>query len=72
MEYLPPEVSVEDAWFQDVLGYCKTEYSDNENRTKNLELACAKLDGIILQPGDTLSYNETHRRPPTFPGLPGD
>lgn len=59
MEYLPPEVSVEDAWFQDVLGYCKTEYSDNENRTKNLELACAKLDGIILQPGDTLSYNET-------------
>ena len=59
MEYMAPAVSEEDAWFQDVLGYCKTEYSDNENRTKNLELACAKLDGIILQPGDTLSYNET-------------
>ena len=59
MEYMAPTVSEEDAWFQDVLGYCKTEYSDNENRTKNLELACAKLDGIILQPGETLSYNET-------------
>ena len=59
MEYMAPAVSEEDAWFQDILGYCKTEYSDNENRTKNLELACAKLDGIILQPGDTLSYNET-------------
>lgn len=59
MEYMAPAVSEEDAWFQDVLGYCKTEYSDNENRTKNLELACAKLDGIILQPGDTISYNET-------------
>lgn len=59
MEYIAPDVSEEDAWFQDTLGYCKTEYSDNENRTKNLELACEKLNGIILQPGETISYNET-------------
>lgn len=59
MEYLAPTVSEEDAWFQDVLGYSKTEYSDNENRTRNLELACEKLNGIVLQPGQTLSYNET-------------
>lgn len=59
MEYIPP-ASEEEAWFQDILGYCKTEYSaDNENRNENLRLACEKLNGIILQPGQTLSYNET-------------
>ena len=59
MEYLQPEVSEADAWFQDTLGYCKTEYTDNENRNENLRLACSKLNGLILQPGETLSYNET-------------
>ena len=58
MEYLDPTVSEEDAWFQDTLGYCKTEYTDNENRNENLRLACSKLNGLILQPGETLSYNE--------------
>ena len=59
MEFLPPPVSEEDAWFQETLGYCKTEYTDNENRNENLRLACSKLDGLVLQPGQTLSYNET-------------
>ncbi len=59
MKYLEPELAVEDVWYQDTLGYCKTEHTDNENRNENLRLACAKLDGIILQPGDVLSYNET-------------
>ncbi len=58
MEFIPLTASEEDAWFQDTLGYCKTEYADNENRTQNLRLACEKLNGLILQPGDTLSYNE--------------
>ncbi len=59
IQFFAPEASEEDAWFQDTLGYYKTEYSDNENRTHNLELACEKLNGIILQPGETLSYNDT-------------
>lgn len=59
MEFAEPSVSEEDAWFQDTLGYCKTEYTDNENRNENLRLACAMLDGKILQPGETLSYNDT-------------
>ncbi len=59
MKYLDPELSEQDVWYQDTLGYCKTEHTDNENRNENLRLACAKLDGIILQPGDVLSYNET-------------
>ena len=57
MEYLEP-ASEEDAWFQDILGYCKTEYTDNENRNENIRLACSKLNGLILQPGEILSYNE--------------
>ena len=57
MEYLEP-ASQEDAWFQDTLGYCKTEYTDNENRNENIRLACSKLNGLILQPGETLSYNQ--------------
>lgn len=59
MEYMEPEMSMEDAWFQDVLGYCKTEINDNENRNSNLRLACSMLNGKILQPGETLSYNQT-------------
>ena len=55
--YLEPADEAE-AWFQDTLGYCKTEYNDNENRNENLRLACSKLNGLILQPGETLSYNE--------------
>lgn len=58
MKFTEPSISEADAWFQDTLGYCKTEYADNENRNENLKLACSMLDGKILQPGQTLSYNE--------------
>lgn len=57
MEFIPP-ADEEEAWFQDTLGYCKTEYTDSENRNENLRLACEKLNGLVLQPGDVLSYNE--------------
>ncbi len=47
--------------FQDVLGECSTPYSggDNNNRNTNLRLACEKIDGKILLPGETFSYNQT-------------
>lgn len=56
---IPPVLSDDDVYFQDVLGQCKTPHSDNENRNENLRLACSMLDGKILQPGDVISYNET-------------
>ena len=59
MCYVEPPLSEEDVWFQDTLGYYKTEYVDEENRNENLRLACSKLNGIILKPGETLSYNLT-------------
>ena len=59
MTYVVPEIIGEDVYFQDELGHCETPHGNNENRNTNLRLACSKLDGIVLQPGDVLSYNET-------------
>lgn len=58
-QWLAPEMADEDVWFRDVLGSCMTPHTDNENRNENLRLACAALDGKILQPGEVLSYNDT-------------
>lgn len=34
-------------------------YVNNKDRTTNLKLACSKIDGTILQPGQTFSFNAT-------------
>lgn len=54
-----PEITGDEVYFRDVLGYCETPHTDNENRNHNLTLACQAMDGTILQPGDVFSYNET-------------
>lgn len=59
MEEIAPELSDEEVYFQDVLGHCETPYSNNPKRITNLELACKALDGLILEPGQEFSYNET-------------
>lgn len=47
--------------YQDILGECSTPYSgsDDNNRNTNLRLACEKINGTILLPGETFSYNNT-------------
>lgn len=47
--------------YQDILGECSTPYSggDNNSRNTNLRLACEKIDGTILLPGEVFSYNMT-------------
>ena len=47
--------------YRDVLGSCKTPYSgsDNNNRNTNLRLACEAINGKILFPGETFTYNDT-------------
>lgn len=57
MEYIEPEI-LENAYFMDELGSCQTPHTSNENRNTNLRLACQALNGLILQPGETLSYNQ--------------
>ena len=58
LTYTPPEVLGEDALYQDVLGEYETKHNANENRNNNLRLLCRALDGHIIQPGETFSYNE--------------
>ena len=59
MEYIAPEVLDGDAFFRDVLGSHKTRHTTNDNRNTNLKLACEAIDGTVLDPGETFSFNET-------------
>ncbi len=45
--------------FRDSLASHSAYYASNSNRATNLRLACEALDGTILMPGDTFSYNST-------------
>ena len=47
--------------FCDILGEARTPYkgSDTNNRNTNLAIACAAIDGIVLLPGESFSYNDT-------------
>ncbi len=44
--------------YNDELGRCSTNYVNNYNRTINLKLAANKINGYILMPGETFSYND--------------
>lgn len=59
MEYMIPEVLDHEVYFQDILGTAETPHSNNENRNTNLSIACKALDGVVLNPGDEFSYNQT-------------
>lgn len=59
MHYIPWKLQGDEVYFQDLLGYCKTPHGNNENRNSNLRKACGILDGLVLQPGEEFSYNET-------------
>ena len=43
--------------FPDLLGTFSTNYVNNANRTTNLQLASSKIDGTVIMPGDTFSFN---------------
>ena len=58
LQYTAPEIMGEDALFQDILGEYETKHNTNENRNNNLRLLCQALNGHIVQPGETFSYNE--------------
>lgn len=61
---IPAEVTAEalaGTLYCDVLGSAKTPYygDDNDNRNTNLRLACEAIDGVVLLPGESFSYNDT-------------
>lgn len=57
IQYLPPEIMGQDAYFPDVLGFYETRHTNNQNRNTNLQIQCNALNGLILQPGETFSMN---------------
>ena len=59
MEYIAPEILDEAILFRDIIGEGRTSHSGGQNRTTNLRLACEALNGKVLKPGETLSFNET-------------
>ena len=59
MIYMEPETLDHEVFFQDVLSHAETPHGKNENRNENLRLACKAINGVVLQPGDEFSYNET-------------
>lgn len=58
-----PKVTIEDIGteaFPDRLSTFSTKYNaSDKDRTTNLVIACRKLNGKVLMPGETFSYNET-------------
>lgn len=59
LHYEKPEIFGEEVYFQDVLGSCETVLNTNENRNNNLRKVCEILNGMIIQPGEEFSYNDT-------------
>ena len=59
MRTIEPDILDESKLYRDVLGEGRTPYSGNGNRTTNLQLACQALDGVIVYPGKTFSFNDT-------------
>lgn len=59
MEIVEPEVLGDGVYFQDVLGAYNSGHSDRPNIVNNLELVCSFLDGVVIQPGEVFSYNDT-------------
>ena len=61
LRILHPETdaaTLRESLFQDVLGEAHTPHSAIYNRTNNLKLACAEINGTILLPGETFSFNK--------------
>ena len=63
LELTLPQVTgaeLRDRLFHDMLGAVTTKFTNSgEERRSNLALATSILDGIILYPGETISFNET-------------
>lgn len=60
LNYTMPEVTVDSLGmeaFPNLLGTYSTNYVNNANRTTNLRLASDKINGVVLMPGDTFSFN---------------
>lgn len=59
METIAPEVTLEELEKNTVLvAQYQTIATSSENRNTNIDLMCKAVNGIVLQPGETLSLND--------------
>lgn len=62
LKVIHPKVTTKDLGneaFPDLLAtYSTTFNAKNTNRTTNIRLACQKISGVVLMPGETFSYNQ--------------
>lgn len=62
LKVIEPKVKYQDiAWtkFEDILGSLTTRFpASNKARATNLSIALAKLNGIVIMPGETFSFNK--------------
>ena len=72
MEFIAPDVLDNDAFFKDALGQHQTRGTGDENRNRNLQLACGALNGTVLNPGETLSFSSILRKAGGFYFAPED
>ena len=62
IKMIDPEITAEklkEVIFHDKLGDCMTYlWGSTANRISNIRTACSRFDGMVMQPGDSFSYNE--------------
>lgn len=62
LKYTDAEITVSDLGediFKNKLSYFSTKYdSTNTNRATNIVLACEKINGTVLEPGEVFSFNK--------------
>ena len=63
LELTKPELTLENVsgeLFSDLLGSQKSKYaSSSASRANNVDLAADKINGVVLNPGEEFSYNDT-------------
>lgn len=72
MEFIAPEILDNNAFFQDTLGEYQTRGTGNDDRNRNLTLACNVLNGTVLNPGESLSFQSLLNRVSDFRNAPED
>ena len=59
VEQVPPHIRNSDvASIQGELAHFVTHYSERGNRARNIIVACQRINGVVLKPGDVFSYNQ--------------
>ena len=72
MEYIAPEILDNDSLFRDTLGQHQTRGTNDDDRNKNLQLACSALNGTVLNPGESLSFSSILNKASGYREAPED